>query len=171
MALHSLFDSVASVLHGIARRHGMETKLLEHKLLKNWPAIAGQPVASHTRPDHIRFKKLYLVVENSVWLQHLTFLKPELIAKVNEAAGSAVIADVVFRVGTVPRQEDVRGSRFEVGHDASSHELRTTNVEPSASDRAEAEAHAAAVSDPTLRAKLAEVMAHALAQQEHRSKR
>lgn len=169
MALPSPFDSVASVLRGIARRHGMETKLLEHRLRTNWPAIAGQPIASHTRPDHIRFKKLYLVVENSVWLQHLMFLKPELIAKVNEAAGSAVIADVILRVGAVSR-EDKGGSRFDVEQEASLHEPRISNLEPSASDRAEAEAHAAAVADPELRAKLAAVMARALAERE-RSKR
>lgn len=171
MALHSFFDSIASVLHGIARRHGMEAKLLEHKLLKNWREIAGEPVASHTRPDQIKFKKLYLVVENSVWLQHLTFLKPELIAKVNEAAGSAMITDVVLRVGQVSRAEKgVRGSRVEVEQEAASHELRTSNLEPSASVKAEAEAHASAVSDPELRSQLADVMAHALAQQEDRSK-
>jgi hypothetical protein len=171
MALRSYFDSIASVLTGIARRHGMEAKLLEHKLISNWPAIAGEPIAHHTRPDHVRFKKLYLIVENSVWLQHLTFLKPELIAKVNAAAGSSVITDVVLRVGSVPRKEEVRGSRFEVEPEVPTHELRTSNFEPSASAKAEAEAHAAAVTDPELRAKLADVMAHALTQKQTRSKR
>jgi hypothetical protein len=171
MAIQSFFDSVASVLTGIARRHGMDAKLLEHKLLRNWADIAGQPVASHTRPDHIRFKKLYMVAENSVWVQHLTFLKPELIAKVNAAAGGAAITDVVLRVGTVPREEDVRGSGVEVEQATPPHELRTSNFEPSASTREEAEAHAAAVADPELRARLADVMAHALTRQEARSKR
>ncbi len=165
MALKSYFDSIASVLSGIARRHGMESKLLEHKLLRNWPDIAGEPIASHTRPDQIKFKKLYLVVENSVWLQHLTFLKPELIAKINEAAGSAMIMDVVLRVGQIPRADkEVRGSRFEVEPGTLSHELRSSNPEPSTDLLREAEAHAAAVTDPELRTRLTEVIAHALSQ-------
>lgn len=172
MGAHSFFDSVASVLNGIARRHGMEAKLLEHKLLRNWSGIAGEPVASHTRPDQIKFKKLYLVVENSVWVQHLTFLKPELIAKVNQAAGFAAVTDVVMRVGQVSREgKDVRGSRFEVEEEAPDHERRTSNVEPSPSTRLEAEEHAAAVADPELRAKLSEVMAHALTRPRDRSER
>jgi len=171
MAIQSFFDSVASVLSGIARRHGMEAKLLEHKLIKNWPAIAGEPVASHTRPDHIRYKKLYLVAENSIWLQHLTFLKPELIAKINSAAGSAVITDVVLRVGSVSRRADLRGSGGEIESEALPHELLTSSLEPSASLREEAEAHATAVIDPELRVKLADVMAHALMQEQARSKR
>jgi len=171
MALHSFFDSVASVLSSIARRHGMESKLLEHKLLRNWHEIAGEPVASHTRPDHIRFKKLYLVVENSVWLQHLTFLKPELIGKINEAAGSGMITDVVLRVGSVAGKEEVRSSKFEVEPETPDHELRTSNLEPPASLQEEAAAHAAAVTDPELRARLANVMAHALSQRQPPSKR
>ena len=162
MALQSFFDSIASVLNGIARRHGMESKLLEHKLLTHWPDIAGEPVASHTRPDHIRFKKLYLIAENSVWVQHLTFLKPELIAKVNQAAGSTMITDVVLRVGSITRAEP--GGEPEESDEGPA-------PAPSPESLAEAEAHAATVADPELRAKLAEVMAHALTQQQTRSKR
>jgi hypothetical protein len=162
MAVSSFFDSIASVLNGIARRHGMEAKLLEHKLLMNWPVIAGDPVAAHTRPDQIRFKKLYLVAENSVWVQHLTFLKSELIAKVNAAAGSAMITDVVFRVGSVA------GVKRAMSPEESDETLPPV---PSPQALAEAEAQAAVVADPELRAKLADVMAQALTQEQARSKR
>ncbi len=171
MAAHSFFDSIASVLSGVARRHGMEAKLFEHKLLKSWAGIAGETVAAHTRPDQIKFKKLYLIAESSVWIQHLTFLKPELIAKVNAAAGKPLITDVVLRVGPVPRKEDVRGSGFETEQGTPPHELRTSNFEPSASAKEEAEAHAAVVTDPELRARLTDVIAQALSRQETPSKR
>lgn len=153
MAAHSFFDSVASVLSGIARRHGLEAKLLEHKLLKNWPAIAGEPIASHTRPDQIKFKKLYLVAENSVWLQQLTFMKPELVQKINDAAGSNLVADIVLRVGSV--EQDERPTDAAAGEPPMA-------ASPSPELLAEAEAKTAVVSDPELRAKLAQVMTQAL---------
>jgi hypothetical protein len=171
MAAHSFFDSIASVLSGIARRHGMEAKLLEHKLLKNWAGIAGEQIAAHTRPDQIKFKKLYLIAESSVWIQHLTFLKPELIEKVNAAAGRPIVTDVVLRVGSIPGKEEVRGSGFGVEQGSPTHDLRTSNVEPSASAKEEAEAHAAVVTDPELRARLAEMIAQALRRQAAPSKR
>jgi len=172
MAAQSFFDSIASVLSGIARRHGMEPKLLEHKLLKNWPEIAGEQIAAHTRPDQIKFKKLHLIAESSVWLQHLTFLKPELIEKINAAAGRSLITDVVLRVGQVPRADrEVRGSGFEVEPEIPDHELQTSNLEPSASLREEAAAHAASVTDPELRAKLTDMIAQALSRQRTPSKR
>jgi hypothetical protein len=157
MAAQSFFDSIASVLSGVARRHGMETKLFEHKLLKNWPQIAGEPVAAHTRPDQIKFKKLYLVAESSVWIQHLMFLKPELIEKVNAAAGKPLITDVVLRVGTMNRTEPA--PKTEEPDEAI---VQT----PSPQSLAEAEAHAAVVTDPELRARLTDVIAQALSRQQ-----
>ena len=162
MAVQSFFDSIASVLNGIARRHGMEAKLLEHKLLKNWAEIAGEPIAAHTRPDQIKFKKLYLVAESSVWIQHLTYLKPELIQKVNAAAERPMITDVVLRVGTLNRTEPAR--KTEESDD-------TIVPAPSPQSLAEAEAHAAVVTDPELRARLTETIAQALNRQQVRSKR
>ncbi len=164
MAAQSFFDSIASVLSGIARRHGMEAKLLEHKLLKNWAGIAGEQIAAHTRPDQIKFKTLYLIAESSVWIQHLTFLKPELLEKVNAAAGRPIVTDVVLRVGSVPRKEEVRRSTCEV-------EPRTSNPEPRTDLLKEAEAHAAVVTDPELRARLTDMIAQALSRQETPSKR
>jgi hypothetical protein len=151
VAAQSFFDSIASVL--------------------NWPGIAGETVAAHTRPDQIKFKKLYLVAESSVWIQHLTFLKPELIEKVNAAAGKPLITDVVLRVGSVPKKEDARGSGFEAEPEIPNHELQTSNLEPSVSLREEAAAHAASVTDPELRARLTDVIAQALSRQETPSKR
>ncbi len=148
-------DSIASILADIAHRLGLEAKMLECRLRREWPDIVGAQIAAHTRPDQIRFKKLYLSVRNSVWLQQLTFLKPVLIEKVNAVAGQPLVSEIVMRIGEIPCEEkEVQSSRFEV-------EPRTSNLELQASLK-EAEAHAAAITDPELRARLTAVMAEAL---------
>ena len=153
MAYRHFFFSVSSVLTGLAKRLGLETKLLEAQLCRHWPEIAGDQVAAHTRPDQIRFKKLHLVVENSVWLHQLTFLKPTLLENINAAAGGNLISDIVMRVGEIqqPNSEKFKGSSEE-----SDRPVPTPEV------LAEAEAHAAAVKDPEVRARLTELMAQAL---------
>jgi len=78
----AFFDSVGSVLKSLVHRYGMESKLLEYHLRRRWPEIAGEQIAAHTSPDGIRFRKLYLIVENSVWLHQLTFLKPTLLESI-----------------------------------------------------------------------------------------
>lgn len=160
----AFFDSIASVLHHVLHRHGMETKVFEHKLRRQWSDVVSEPIAAHTRPDQIRFKKLYLIVDNSVWLQQLTFLKPTLLETINAAAGSPIVSDIVLRVGEVRAQEEntkVKGKSEDPG---SSPEPGDADAVMAQESIAQAEAHAAAVTDPELRSRLTEVMAHALAQ-------
>jgi len=150
----SFFAPVSSILTNLAPRFGMEAKLLEWRLRRHWSDIAGEQIAGHTRPDQIRFKKLYLIVENSVWLQQLVFLKPTLLEKIHEAAGSQLISDIIFRVGEITSEP-----RETQGHTDEALQL----ADPSPESLAQAAAHAASVKDPDLRAHLTAVMAQALA--------
>ena len=117
-------DSVSSVLEGLARRLGLESKLLESRLRRNWVSIVGEPIASNTWPDQIRYKKLYLLVHNSVWLHQLTFLKPTLIHKLNTVAGGELITDIVLRVGELPATNNVPASPRGPSRDRSPPRLR-----------------------------------------------
>jgi hypothetical protein len=149
---------LASILDDIAQRFGLSVKLLEHRLQRQWPAIVGEHVAAHTRPESIRFKKLYVIADSSVWVQQLAFLKPSLLASINTAAGHPVVADIVLRVGEVEHQ---------MPRDGSESPSRLTKRQPahslSAESLAEVSRHAEAVADPDIRAHLTEVMVRALA--------
>ena len=151
---HGSLDSVAFILDGLARRLGLETKLLEARLRREWPVIVGEQIAAHTRPEQIRFKKLLIHVRHSVWLQQLTFLKPALLQKINGIAGTPLITELSLRIGDV--SDD--GSQ-----EASSTGALFLSVEPSSQLKAQAELHAQAVQDLSLREHLASVMAQALA--------
>ncbi|HEV8540168.1 MAG TPA: DUF721 domain-containing protein [Nitrospiraceae bacterium] len=154
MRHNSFFNPISSILSRVAHKLGLETRLLEFHLKRRWHEIAGAQIAAHTRPDQIRFKKLSLLVENSVWLQHLTFLKPTLLEKINESAGGKIVNEIVLRVGEV-QQSDVQNVAGESDEGA--------QPLPTPATMAEAAAHAAAVTDPDLRDRLTAVMANALA--------
>ncbi|HSS29802.1 MAG TPA: DUF721 domain-containing protein [Nitrospiraceae bacterium] len=148
-------DSVSSVLEGLARRLGLESKMLESRLRRDWVAIVGEPIASNTWPDQIRYKKLYLVVHNSVWLHQLTFLKPTLIHNINGVDGGELVTDIVFRVGELP----------ETGHGPGMTEtLCATALPMSDALLAEISVHVTAIQDPLLRDQLTQLMAQALTQ-------
>ena len=146
-------DSIETVLNGLARRLGLESKLLESRIRREWGAIVGEPIASNTWPDQIRYKKLYVRVHNSVWLHQLTFLKPTLIEKLHGAVGADFIADIVFRVGELPESDQV----------SSSVDQSTDASNPSVDLLAETSAHASPIHDPDLRNRFAHLMAHSLA--------
>ena len=142
-------DSFSIILSGLAKRLGLQTHLFEVRLQQQWREIIGEPVGSHTWPVQVRFKKLYLIVRNSVWLQQLMFLKPTLLAKVNEQAGSELLRDIASRVGEIPAARTAAP--------ASQRQQQPVNE----AAVVEANAHAAAVQDPDLRNRLASLMADA----------
>lgn len=149
----SRLDSFGSILAGVAHRLGLESKLFEARLRRHWPDLVGEAIATHTRPDQIRFKKLHVCVHNSVWLQQLTFLKPVLLEKVNGMAGETLVTEIVLRIG-----------ELSPGHTPSP--ARETGEEPPARPSAElireAALHTQGIQDQALREQLAAVMAQAL---------
>lgn len=142
-------DSFGAILSGLAKRLGLQSHLFELRLQQQWRDIIGEPISSHTWPVQVRFKKLYLIVRNSVWLQQLIFLKPTLLAKLNERAGSEMLTDIAFRVGEIPDAPAVAPGSL------------PQSVQVSDAALMEARAHAAAVQDPELRKQLTSVMAEA----------
>jgi hypothetical protein len=98
-------------------------------------------MASNTWPDQIRYKKLYLLVHNSVWLHQLTFLKPTLIQKLNGAAGGELITEIVLRVGEIPSRVVVSATTPATDSDSTISEVAL----------AEVSSHVAAIQDPDLR--------------------
>ncbi len=148
-------DSISSVLEGLARRLGLESKLLESRLRRDWVSIVGEPIASNTWPDQIRYKKLYLLVHNSVWLHQLTFLKPTLIQKLNQVAGSEIVTDIVLKIGELPEADRAP---------ASPEALPEAAPTASAELLAEISDHVTTIQDPDLRHHLTQLMAQSLAQ-------
>lgn len=142
--------SFGAILSGVAKQFGLESRLIELRIQQQWPALVGEPIGSHTWPVQIRFHKLYLLVENSVWLQQLTFLKPALLAKLNAEAGSELLTDIVLRVGEIPSPQPEPAPPT------------PTPQKTGASDKEMAEfaAHAAAIQDPGIRQRFREVISN-----------
>ena len=143
-------NPLPDILARFLKTHGMAIHMLEFRLQQHWPEIVGEHVARHTWPDSVRHRKLYLVAENSVWLQQLLFLKPELLTKINGAADGEALSDIVLRVGTVPAAPDAGESpRSPCPAPTDTREERLDGE-----TRAEIEATVQAVADPDLQTRL-----------------
>ncbi len=140
--------AIPDVLGRLLKSHGMESRMLEYTLQQHWPDIVGEHVGRHTWPESIRHRKLYLVAENSVWLQQLRFLKPELLAKLPACASGDAITDIVLRVGTPPADAEARASAQPPPPSA-----ETRDDVPDAV-RASIEAAVQPIHDPVLQARL-----------------
>ena len=61
------------------RAQGLETPLLQKRLIDAWPEVAGEMIAGYTRE-----------------LTDLSMMRSELVKKLNAHVGSQVIADIRF---------------------------------------------------------------------------
>ncbi len=154
MARPGTLDSFGAILSGLSKRLGLESRLVELRLQHRWREIVGEPMASHTWPVQIRFKKLYLIVRNSVWHQQLTFLKPALVTKLQADAGPDLVTDIVGRVGELP--SDLEEPPVDL----------TPDIQPMQSEGSWAEVvtHTTTIQDPSLRERFREVISRYPAQ-------
>ena len=102
--MHS-FTSFQTILQGVARSQGFSVRLWEYRLQAQWRGIVGEVLASHTWPTRIRFRKLFVAVENSVWLHQLMYLKATLLEKIQSEAPDLYLNDIVFRIGEIPEKK------------------------------------------------------------------
>ena len=102
--MHS-FTSFQNILQGVAHSQGFSVRLWEYRLQTQWRGIVGEVLAAHTYPTKIRFRKLFVAVENSVWLHQLMYLKSTLFEKIQSNAPDLSLNDIVFRIGEIPEQK------------------------------------------------------------------
>ena len=96
------FASAKSVINEISRSHGFAGRLWEYRLQKQWKTLVGEATAAHTWPTRIKFHKLHVLVDNSVWLHQLTYLKRSLLEKIQSEMTELSVDDIIFRIGEIP---------------------------------------------------------------------
>jgi len=68
-----------------------------------WKEAVGERVCKHTAIEKIVREKLYVLVENSIWMNELTFLKDKI--KINANQGflnnGIHIEEIVFKIGKI----------------------------------------------------------------------
>ena len=92
-------QKASGILVKILKQYGLEGKLLEYTIADKWEQIAGSIIAAHSRPDGIRYKKLYIMVDSNAWIQELSFYKMDLVTRVNNYFDKQIINDVFFKIG------------------------------------------------------------------------
>jgi hypothetical protein len=99
----SYFESIQNLIHDFSKGNPLGLKLSEVQLQKEWEHLVGATMAKHSYPESIRFKKLHLVADNSIWLQQLLFLKPAILEAIHSMMPDLSLTDVVLRIGTLPQ--------------------------------------------------------------------
>lgn len=148
------FDSFSSILNAVAQRLGLSPRLVEQRLAREWVEIVGDQIATHTRPEQIRSRRLSVLVDHSVWMQQLSFLKPDLLRRIRVHLGGEDVQDLVFRIGDLSRVP-LTPPRPEPG-------IAPVGSQPSPALMREAASRTTSITDPALREQFTKVIAKAL---------
>ena len=88
--------ALGSLLDGVLADLGAAEKLTECRALLAWEAAAGEALAAQARPLRIRKGRLELAVPSAVWRTQVTFARDDLVRRINELAGAAVVREIAI---------------------------------------------------------------------------
>lgn len=90
-------QSLSEVLREYIQEMRMERKLKEVDVVQSWEDLLGKTIAGYTRNIYISQKILYVEISSAVAKNELIMMREEIRNKLNEQAGSEVVAKIVFK--------------------------------------------------------------------------
>jgi predicted nucleic acid-binding Zn ribbon protein len=89
-------ESLRDVLLRNLREQGLETPLLQKRLVEAWPQVVGPVIARYTLNTYIYNQALYVRLSNPALRSDLSMMRTELVKKLNDVAGQQIIVDIRF---------------------------------------------------------------------------
>ncbi len=87
-------QSISDLLNEYLRKEGLETPLLQKRLVDSWETVTGNVVARYTGDKFIKNQTLFVKINNPALRQDLSMMRAQLTRKLNAAVGAMVIVDV-----------------------------------------------------------------------------
>ncbi len=85
---------VEDLVRQILRVNGLETPLLQRRLISAWDEVAGDIVAMYTEDKQIRNQTLWVKIVNPAVRADLQMRRSALVAKLNAHIGAQIITDI-----------------------------------------------------------------------------
>lgn len=89
-------ESLKDILLRNLREQGLETPLMQKRLVEAWPEVAGSVVARYTLNTYIYNQTLFVRLSNPALRSDLSMMRGELVKKLNDVVGEQVITDIRF---------------------------------------------------------------------------
>ncbi len=85
---------ISELLSQYLRRQGMETPLLQRRVIDAWDTVLGPTIAQYTTQKFIKNQVLFVKIINPAMRQDLTMMRSQLVKRLNDAVGSQIITEV-----------------------------------------------------------------------------
>ena len=85
---------IDNLLREYLRYSGLETPLLQRRLIDAWPVVTGKTVANYTQQKFIHNPTLCVKITNAALRAELSMMRSQLVKRLNQQVGSQVITDI-----------------------------------------------------------------------------
>lgn len=89
-------QSIRDLVMRNLRLQGLETPLLQKRLVESWPAVAGPAIARYTLNAYIMNQTLYVRLSSPALRADLSMRRSYFVQLLNSRVGSHVIVDIRF---------------------------------------------------------------------------
>jgi predicted nucleic acid-binding Zn ribbon protein len=79
------------------RSQGLETPLLQKRLIEAWPTIAGEAIARYTTDVSIYNQTLFVSLRVPALRADLSMQRQEFVKRLNDYDGAQIITDIRFK--------------------------------------------------------------------------
>lgn len=92
---------LSALLEHALSRIGLDRRLDDYRVWQAWDEVVGRTISRNAQPVRLDGTRLIVTVRSSTWLQELSLLQRELIARINEWMKREVVRELFFVVGRV----------------------------------------------------------------------
>jgi predicted nucleic acid-binding Zn ribbon protein len=78
------------------RMQGLETPLLQKRLIEAWPEVAGPVIARYTRDVRIQNQTLYVSLTSPALRAELSMQRQTYVKKLNDYVNAQIISDIRY---------------------------------------------------------------------------
>jgi predicted nucleic acid-binding Zn ribbon protein len=89
-------EHISRSLDTLLKKLELDKKVLGWRVVTVWDEVVGPRIAANARPAAYRDSKLFVQVSTTTWLHELSYMKDEIVRRLNEKVGKKAIEDIVF---------------------------------------------------------------------------
>lgn len=86
----------------VLKRKKILLDILDQNILDTWRTAVGPQISAQTAPFKFKNNTLFVNVSTPAWMQQLSFMKQEIMDKVNDKWGKKEIKNIYFTIGDIP---------------------------------------------------------------------
>ena len=87
-------QTIDEILQRFLCEEGLETPLLQKRLIDSWETVVGDTVAQYTTEKFIKNQTLFVKITNPALRQDLGMMRSQLVKRLNETVSSLIITDI-----------------------------------------------------------------------------